>query len=189
MNNLIDINIKTLDQLRKGNSEAFSKIYRTYHKDLIKYLCFYTNNLQLAEDLAQEVFFYLWDKRNTIVILTSLKSYLYRVGYNRYIDHVRKKKEIVHDLEKIRFELVHEILDEEKENYELRISNLKKAIENLPDKCKQIFLLNKYEGYRQYEIAEHLNLSIKTVENHIGRAYRALRKSLLIVIVGLIFVS
>ena len=173
-------NKQLLSLIKKDDSKAYAKIYTAFYSDLCKYLANFTNNKSLAEDIVQDVLLKLWVKRKELDIHTSLKSYLYRATYFGFLDHYRKNKRINENLELLRYNFLNEIIEEDLQITEHRLFKLKDSIEKLPDRCKQIFLLSKFEGYRYREIADYLNLSVKTVENQIGKAYKILRNALLI---------
>ena len=116
-----------------------------------------------------------------------LKSYLYKSVYNEFIDQYRKQKTVV-TLEKKYIDALTYIVEEEDEKSLERLMKIvKKEIENLPPKCKQIFLLSKEEGLTNIEIAEHLNVSIKSVEAHITKAFKILRSTLSHKVDGVLF--
>lgn len=159
-----------------GDIKAYETIYRIFYDGLCRYLSNFCNDKSTVEDIVQDVLIKLWTNKAEIEIHTSLKSYLYKAVYFSFLDNYRKNKRISENLEQIRYNLVNELESEAIENDEKQVKILHTAIEKLPSRCKEIFLLNKYEGYRYKEIAEHLNLSIKTVENQIGRAFSIIRK-------------
>jgi len=146
------------------------------YNDLCIYLRNYSGNNDNVEDIVQNVLLKLWEKRAEIQIHTSLKSYLFRSVHHTFIDSYRKTKRVNEKLEALRFNNLHEIIEEDNQLKEQRLLALKKAIEELPPKCKEIFLLSKYQGYRYKEIAERLGISINTVENQISKAFKVLRQ-------------
>lgn len=171
-------NKKLVLRLKQSDQKAYEKIYRSFYNPLCKYLLNYTHNQSLAEDITQEVLIKLWTNRKKLATHTSLNPFLYKSAYFTFIDYYRKKKRINEKLESMRFELLHEVIEEEEQFLEQRLNKLRSAIDQLPGRCKEIFLLNKYEGYRYKEIATRLNISVKTVENQIGKAFVFLRKRL-----------
>ncbi|WP_417327050.1 RNA polymerase sigma factor [Halarcobacter sp.] len=162
------------EKIQNNNKQAFKDLFDLYYKELCLYMVQFTHNINDAEDLVQETFIKLWDKRYSIHISTSVKAYLYKITYNAYIDKVRLKKR----KELFLIEFKHSILIaeiEEPEDKE-RINKIKKIVENLPEKCREILLLSKQEGLKNREIASHLNISIKTVESQIRIAFQKIRK-------------
>ncbi|WP_299556406.1 RNA polymerase sigma factor [Seonamhaeicola sp.] len=165
--------------LNEGDRAAYKYIYLTYYNDLCKYISSYTNSPQAAEDIVQNVLLKLWEKRTDLKIHTSFKNYLFRSAYHTFIDNYRKKKKINEKLETIRHHALNEIIEEHSSLKEERLVALRKAIEELPPKCKNIFVLSKFEGYKYKEIAEILGISVNTVENQIGKAFKVLREKIL----------
>jgi RNA polymerase sigma-70 factor (ECF subfamily) len=163
-------------QIRKGDEAAFSRLFDGYYSALCFFAAKYLNDIDLSRSLVQQVFVDLWVKREKIDVTSSVKSYLYRSVKNRCIDHLRKEKnttgisESVENINKMPFrDLVEEA--------ELK-DRLNTAINQLPEKCREIFLLCRFEGLKYAEIAQKLNISVKTVEMQMGIALKKLRKSL-----------
>lgn len=149
----------------------------TYYKKLCVYAFSLVQDHTFAEDIVQNVFVKLWTSRDRVNPNISIKNFLYRSVYNEFIDHYRKKKPVIY-LEKQYLEIMHEVAEQEHENLDALIRQLNMEIENLPSKSKQIFLMNKKEGLTHVEIAEYLNISMKTVESHMTKAFKFLSKKL-----------
>lgn len=167
--------------LHEGNSMAFKYVFGLYYTDLCRYVKNFTSNPDEAEDIVQNSFVSLWRKRKKIIFNTSLKSYLYKSCYNGYIDFYRKKKLINEHLENLRHLEVQSLqsgFEANSKDLEQKKIRLGRAIQDLPEKCREIFILNKYEGLRYQEIANELGISIKTVENQIGIALKRLKQKL-----------
>lgn len=134
------------------------------------------DDADVAEDIVQESFSLVWEKFIDKELPENLKSYLYRVAHNLTIDHLRKRdtKEMKISLEEINaIDLTEEAIDTSERDARLWI-----AIGKLPDRCRQIFLMSKRDGLSHAEIAEELDISTKTVENQITRAFKSLREVL-----------
>ena len=141
----------------------------------------------IIEDIVQNVFMSIWKNRNKLKEQFVVKSYLYRSVYNEFIDQYRKTKAIF-ILEKKYIDALTYIVEEEDEkSLEKLMDIVKKEIDKLPPKCKQTFLLSKKEGLTNIEIAEYLNVSIKSVEAHITKAFSILRKSIGNKVEGILF--
>ena len=143
-------------------------------------LCVYahqlTNDRDHAEDIVQNVFVNIWRIRLKLKDDFAVKSYLYRSVYNEFLNQERNKIHAV-PLDKKNIEALNSILEEEDEkSLEKLMILVKREIENLPPKCKRTFLLSKQEGLTNIEIAEYLNVSIKSVEAHITKAFSLLRE-------------
>jgi RNA polymerase sigma-70 factor (ECF subfamily) len=167
---------KIFQQIRKGDEAAFSRLFNGYYASLCFFAAKYIGDLDLSRSLVQQVFVDLWMKREKIDVNISVKSYLYQSVKNRCIDYLRKNRnnseisESVENLSRVPFrDLVEEA--------ELS-GRINKSINQLPEKCREIFLLSRHEGLKYAEIAQKLNISVKTVEMQIGIALKRLRESL-----------
>ncbi|WP_281681996.1 RNA polymerase sigma factor [Zunongwangia profunda] len=161
--------------LRKGEESAYAYLMDCYHHKLCIYAYSFCKDRSLAADMVQNVMFRLWKKRTSLKTDLSIRSFLYRSVYNEFLDQYKHRKFIL-NLEKEYMTAVNTLLEEEESNLERLILQVKKEIDNLHPRCKEIFLLSKYEGLTNLEIAAHLNLSVKTVENQMTRAYTQLRE-------------
>lgn len=161
--------------LIKGDEEAYAQLVDRYHHGL----CVYANNLvrdmDMAEDIVQNVLVKVWVKRHKLNPELSLKGFLYRSVYNEFIDQYRKQR-FVTVLEKKHIELLDTIIEEDDSKMEALFKMVLKEMQNLPPKCKRIFLLSKQEGLSNTEISQYLEISPKTVEAHLTRAFGILRK-------------
>lgn len=129
-----------------------------------------------AEEAVQKMFVRLWGNRKKLIVPDNPKAFLFRSVYNESIKLLRQKKThqkyITNYFDQFKPEL------DENEDYINFLPYLNQAIEKLPEKCRQIFILNKIEGLTQKEIAEYLGISVKTVENQIAAAFSKLREEL-----------
>jgi RNA polymerase sigma-70 factor (ECF subfamily) len=149
-----------------------------YHKALFVYALSLTNDHAQSEDIAQTVFLKTWEFRKKLNPDYSIKSFLYKSIYNEFINQYHKNR-AVSALEKLYAEALEATVEEDnRELLDRKIALLTEGIKKLPRKCKETFLLSKKEGLTNIEIAEHLNISIKTVEGQITKAYNLLRKTL-----------
>jgi RNA polymerase sigma-70 factor (family 1) len=168
--------ISLIKSLKDGDSSAYTFLLNNYHHKLCVYAFSLTNNHDLSEDIVQNVFMRIWKQRVKLKDEFSLKSYLYKSVYNEFIDQYRKQKSVL-ALEKKYIDALSTIVEEEDErSLEKLINYVKQEIENLPPKCKQTFLLSKKDGLTNIEIAEYLNVSVKSVEAHITKAFSIIRK-------------
>jgi RNA polymerase sigma-70 factor (family 1) len=179
--------IKLIKALKNGDSKAYYFLVDTYHHKLCIYAYGLTNDPDLSEDIVQNIFVYLWKNRQKLKDEFLVKNYLYRSVYNEFIDQYRKKKAVL-ALEKKYIDALNHIVEEvDESSMEKLILLMKQEIENLPPKCKQTFLLSKQEGLTNIEIANHLDVSIKSVEAHITKAFSILRKTLGDKVSGILF--
>lgn len=127
------------------------------------------------EELAMDIFIYLWENRETFQIQLSLKAYLFQAAKNKCLNELRKKKETV-GLDGVEVSTINTSVStlETEELYRL----IQEAVFSLPDKCRNIFLLSRRENLTNQEIARRLNISVKTVEGQITTALKKIKKFL-----------
>tara|TARA_R110001583_G_scaffold10179_14_gene47392 strand:- start:3167 stop:3766 length:600 start_codon:yes stop_codon:yes gene_type:complete len=168
-------NSNLIYHLKKGNEQAYSFLVNCYNHKLCVYANSLINDKSLAEDIVQNVFIKTWEKRKFLIADFSIQSFLYKSVYNEYIDQYRKNRSVT-ILEKKYIEALDSIVEEDHSVLEKLYVLVQKEVQNLPPKCKKTFLLSKQEGLSNIEISEHLNVSIKTVESHITKAFSLIRE-------------
>ncbi len=165
-----------IQKIKTDDSDAFDVLFKTYYKDLVRYIRSLNNDLELSEDIVQQVFVNLWINRNTITIKSSVRGYLFSASYSIYIDHYRKTKRQLDLLENFKSEIIREYISENRDLLEHKIKRLRMVIDTLPPICKKVLELNKFEGLKYDEIADTLNISKKTVESHMRVAFKKIRQ-------------
>lgn len=167
-------NVQELKWLQ-GNAADFTRIYTRYQPLLFGIARSYLDDSAVASDMVQDVFLKLWNKRVELKI-DDLRSYLFGMVRNRCMDHHRSKKQTdeLHTAESV------EAGDEADHAIEAKQTGkqLNEMIRALSPQCRTVFLLVRFEGLPYKEVAEILNISPKTVENHMGRALKALREGM-----------
>ena len=166
-----------LQKLKRGNKDIFESLFRTYHQPLSVYAASIISSQEDGEEIVQDLFFHLWEKRSQLNISSSLKSYLYRAVRNRclnFIKHQKVKEKYRQDALQNYSEMI-SISEEEPSDLPIKIQQ---AIGKLPNRCREIFELSRFEGLKYREIADVLGISPKTVEVQMGKALRELRKAL-----------
>jgi RNA polymerase sigma-70 factor (ECF subfamily) len=165
------------------NEEAyFESLFHTYYKQLCRFAYRVVRDKDLAEDVVQSCFVNFWQKRTSIAIQSSFKTYLFRAVYNRSVNEYNRAKKTVHEDVAILNEVSGPISNNpilELEGKEMQDS-INKAIAAMPDGCRTVFLLSREEQLSYKEIAEMLQISVKTVENHMGKALRIMREHLFV---------
>lgn len=169
-------NVDLIERLKKGDENAYIYLVSTYHKPLFVYALSLNNDHAAAEDIVQNVFLKTWEFRKRLNPDYSIKSFLYKTTYNEFINQYHKTRAIS-TLERAYIEAIDETIDEDSELLKRKIAFVNEGIKHLPPKCKETFLLSKKEGLTNIEISEYLNISIKTVEGQLTKAYNLLRKS------------
>jgi len=171
-------NIVLIESLRDGDEKAYTYLIDTYHHKLCVYANSLVKNIYSAEDIVQNVFIKVWEQRARLKSDHAIKSFLYKLAYNEFIDLYRKNQSLF-SLEKTYHDALNSVvLEDDSESFQRVLKVVNKEIESLPPKCKEVFVLSKKEGLTNIEIAEHLDVSIKTVEAQITKAFSILRSSL-----------
>ena len=164
------------------DQKAFEYIYHLYYLLLCNYANGFVKNYADAEDLVNDCFFELWKNRKTLEIKTSLKSYLFISTRNRAINFLKKnisrQRYISNQSYPIAFPEEISVQTENLLKQEDLEENLKKAIERLPDQCRYIFYLNRFEGLKYKEISKKMNLAEATIKTQIARALKSLRNDM-----------
>lgn len=168
-----------INRLRKGEEAAYEMLFKEYYKVLTIFANKYIKDIETSKELVQELFVHLYERRETLEINSSLKSYLFRSVHNRCINFINAQKIRDKYAEHVNYtnNLAQNSLEEEVNLSELE-NALHKAIAELPPKCQAIFKLNRFEGLSNVEIADKLTLSKRTVETQISKALKILRLKL-----------
>ena len=170
--------LKLQDALEKGNADALAYLMDTYHQPLCLYVYSLSSDHEQAKDIVQSVFLKVWEERHKVKTVKSLGNYLYKSVYNRFSNQWRKDKRMLR-IEERHLEALNEIvMNDDREVLQRQIELVKSEIQNLPPKCKQTLLLSKQEGLTNIEIAAFMNVSIRTVESHMNKAFKLLRERL-----------
>lgn len=179
MSEYIDQTDKEILQLLPVNGDkAMEILFKKYYTYLCRILIRVIPEKNTAEDLAQDVFLDIWRKRDTINISVSLKAYLRRAARNKALNYIRDRKIRWEDDEnqpEIESTMVgaNQLLEAE----ELQ-QLINRSIDQLPERCRLVFSLSRFEDMTYQEVADELGISIKTVENQISKALKLLRVSL-----------
>ncbi len=153
--------------------EFFKELFVQYSKAIFAFILKRISNKTLAEDLLQDVYLKVWNNRKSLDKAKNIKAYLYTTANNVLIDYYRKKKIFVDEdfFDSIDFKYL------QKTNFDLG-DKISVAVSQLPKMQKKVFTLSRFDQLKHKEIAELLNISIKTVESHIGKALQSLRVEL-----------
>ena len=162
-------------EIKNGSEQAFNKAFDLYYSPLCFFADKVLHDFDLSRSVVQQVFVDLWIKRDRLQI-DSLQSYLYQSVRNASLDVLKHKKaesKYLATLEKEESGQVNDFIEEAE-----LAERINKAIQNLPEKCREVFVLCRFEELKYTEIAAHLNISVKTVEMQISIALKKLRKEL-----------
>lgn len=173
------LNNETLiESLKNGQEEAFAYLMDTYYKKLCVYAGNLTKDMYTGQDIVQNVFLRVWEQRHKLNTDYSISNFLYRSVHNEFIDQYRKNK-LLTALEEEHLNQLNTIVQEEDATEITRlIALVNTEIQNLPPKCRAVFTMGKLEGLTYTEIAEYQNISVRTVEMHMGKAFEIIREKL-----------
>ncbi len=160
--------------IKQSNEGYYEIVFRKYYPALCRFATKYIEDRDEVEDIVQETFVTIWQKRESMFIQVSLKSYLYQAVKNTCLNHIKHAKVKLKSQQDILSESAKMTGNDTLVDTELSIK-IQEALYKLPPERKKIFLLKKNEGLKYKEIAEKLNISIKTVENQMGKALKFLR--------------
>ena len=159
--------------------KQFENLFRSSFANMCNFAYTIVKDSDLARDVVQQSFVNLWDKRSSIDINVNISSYLHRTIVNVALNHIEKNKRITLEDEYTQAQM-NSMVQSDSSDYltgELE-GAVKKAVEQLPDKCQTVFSLSRFQGMSNQDIADSLDISIKAVEKHISKAIKELRVSL-----------
>ncbi|RZL20893.1 MAG: RNA polymerase sigma-70 factor [Pedobacter sp.] len=170
----VEKGIDLITIIEQGNTATFTHFYTVYFQKLLLASDSYVNDISIAEELVQDIFLKIWENPQALNEVQSIKSYLYRTVINSSINYLNRQKNIEQHHLKLASTITDQYLMDLDEESEM-ILMLRNEIEKLPAQCKKVFILSRFENLKYREIAIQLNISEKTVENHIGNALKLLR--------------
>lgn len=170
-----------LEDLAKGSEQALRQIFDRHYPILLNDIHRIVPDEESCKDIAQEVFVELWKIRANLDIKIALRPYLKRAALNRALNFVKIQKRYQFEANDEFFEssepAEHQIQEAHAERQNLETA-LHAAIQNLPEKCRLVFSLSRFEELSHKEIAARLDISTKTIENQITKALKMLREAL-----------
>ena len=168
-------------QLLKDRDETgFEQVFKHYFKNLYKYALTILQDHDQAEDTVQNVFYKLWDKIDSLHFPDCLAAYLYRAVYNESLNHLKHKK-----VRRTYQTYITRTMKDQTDGAQRKVMfselerRLQTAINELPEQCRTIFQMSRFEELRYLDIAHRLGISVKTVENQMGKALKQLRVKLI----------
>jgi len=165
----------------EGDTDAFEKLFRTWYEPLHRFAYSYIGSVHGAEDVVQSVFLNIWVQREHWDPQGTIKSYLFTAVRNEALNvlrHLKVKTDAEHEIRSIYYELQHAQEEDERIRSVETEKKIRDSIDQLPPRCRQIFMLSRYSGLTYTEIAALLDISINTVTTQMGRALKSLRSHL-----------
>lgn len=168
-----------MQEIKADNMFAFDMLYKKYSRKLYKFGYSILKSTEESENLIQDVFLSLWENRHKVEKDSSIKSYIFTITYNSAISIIRKKarKSEFFEYLKTQQEIIEEPVNVELEYKELT-NKLDEIIKVLPQRQREVYVMHKVEGLKYCEIAERMNISVNTIENHMSHALKTIREKL-----------
>lgn len=170
---------KLLSEFLKGNQEAFGELFALHYEGACRYIIRLIRDEDTSEEIVQATFVNIWERRELISNDVSFKSYLFRSAYNTALNYIKHRKVVAGfvNRQQDNFVSIKQNYVSHQPDFELQ-KRIKEALEALPPQCQRVFRLSREEGLKYQEIAQELDISVKTVEVHMGKALKLLRTAL-----------
>ena len=172
-----DNDIKLFIKLKEGDKNALNKLFAKYYVPICHYVDTFVKEEAQTEEIVTDIFLMLWSKREKIKISFNFKAYLYSIAKNFALAHLRKKKVYFENIE----DYHHDIKFHSEATSRIDCPEFKTQVdtllEKIPPQSRKVLVLHRLEGFKYKEIAENLGISVKTVENHMGKAIRILKEN------------
>ena len=162
------------NRMQKSNEEGLRYLFDCYYVSLCRYVNTLVDDETAAEDIVQDVFIYIWEHRQDIVITNSVRTYLFASCRNKSLNHLRNKHKFTRFVPEQHDSVYEEMAVETEDLYCL----IEEAVMSLPEKCGKIFRMSREEELSYKEIAEREGIAVKTVEVQIYTALKRLKKYL-----------
>lgn len=164
-----------LKKIQMGNEEAFKKLFYLYSDRLYLWAYKLTQNSLAAEDIVQDFFVRYWEKRESLYFYPAFAPYAFRSIYNASLNYLRDNERFISG-----YEITIDLVDSDVENEDLQELErvLLKAIDELPDRCKKIFVMATLEKKKYTEVADMFGISVNTVKVQVSKAYRLLKEKI-----------
>lgn len=167
-----------LARLKTDDKAAMQLLFQRYYSLVCTRIHKIIKDKARVEDVAQEVFIKIWEKRQDLNIQISFEGYIQKMAFNEAISYIRKHKKHLYEEEPTPQHFAPVVSSEQQLLQNELQDKITQAINLLPNRCRLIFQLSRFEGLSYREIAEKLDISVKTVENQMGKALRILRQQI-----------
>jgi len=175
----VDEDLQLTNAIAQHDKRAFEALYKKYYQQLFAIAYRYVAQTEVAEEIVHDVFITIWNKAEQLNIQYSMKSYLFKSVVNSSLNFLKKEK-IAHAKQEAYMAVQNEttINDGVLEADEILLKNLEQALGMLPEKCRQVMYLSRFGKLKQQEIASQMDISVKTVKNHLTYGFQKLREHL-----------
>ncbi|GAB7086583.1 RNA polymerase sigma-70 factor [Marinifilum fragile] len=176
---MTDLSNHLYSKLKAGNKYAFQELFEEYYTSMYFYACKFVDD-DLARDLVHDVFMIFWQNKEHITIKSSLSAYLFRMVRNKCLQEIESQKvKDTYRTESLNLDELAYYNDGIKSIIEIELEEkLKEAMDKMPDGCRQVFVMSRFNGLKNKEIAEQLGVSVKAVEKQITKALKILKLEL-----------
>lgn len=171
--------VTLLKAIAQRDKKRFEILYKKYYQQLYAVAYRYVGQAEIAEEMVHDVFIMIWNKADQLNIQHSMKSYLFKSVVNSSLNFLKKEK-----AQRKKQEVYMAVLDKENTDEndtgteEALLKSLEVALELLPAKCRQVMYLSRFGKLKQQEIAAQMDISVKTVKNHLTYGFQKLREHL-----------
>jgi RNA polymerase sigma-70 factor, ECF subfamily len=165
--------------IRNGDEKAFELMFKGHYQSLCNFACSFLGDMDEAEEIVQQVFYSLWAKRGSLDINTTLKAYLFKAVHNSSLNKIKqgKVRQLYANSYKATANVETHTSGQLLQGKELE-GLINDAIAELPEQCGIVFKMSRFGNLKYAEIADELDISVKTVENHMGKALKLMRDKL-----------
>jgi RNA polymerase sigma-70 factor (ECF subfamily) len=165
--------------LGKRDEAAFEQVFKTHYKNLHAYAFTILKDEDEAEEMVQQVFFKLWERSEHLSFSGSIAAYLYRAVHNESLNFIKHQKVKAGHQMHVAYSMKNKSEQAQPKMIRKELENkFREALNELPEQCRTVFQLSRFEDMKYKEIADKLDISVKTVENHMGKALKLLRTKL-----------
>lgn len=175
---LSEEDLKLVNAIVQRDKRLFEVLYKKYYQQLFAVAYRYVGKPEIAEEIVHDVFITIWNKADQLNIQHSMKSYLFRSIVNSSLNFIKKEKAQAEKQQVYMAVLDSVPVDETADADEALLKALEEALELLPAKCKQVMYLSRFGKLKQQEIAVQMDISVKTVKNHLTYGFQKLREHL-----------
>ncbi|UCD38197.1 MAG: RNA polymerase sigma-70 factor [Fidelibacterota bacterium] len=167
-----------VERIRAGDAKAFKQLFFSHSESLVNFAFRFVGDQDLAEDIVQEVFLRVWEHRSRLDPAKNIRTYLYTATRNQALN-VLRHSDVERESAEVIARMGREVVSSEDQLEQHQIyQEVHRAIDQLPERCRVIFTMSRFDRLTYAEIAEILEISVKTVETQMGRALKSLRQDL-----------